>query len=73
MPVVRYSGEGGSHWNLESNRKFRWTQSCPRTGGALHAPQSIAANGTKGTKIFIRAFRTFFGRIIFIPVMEGFS
>ena len=36
MPVVRWFGlKGGSRWNLLSNGMFRWTQSCPRTGGAL--------------------------------------
>src|SRR5687768_13933090 len=35
-----------------SRSSFRWTQSCPRTGGALHATQRIAAKRHKRHKNF---------------------
>jgi len=41
------TGEKEVRENLEFNKSLRWTRSCPRTGGVLHAGSEYTAGGVR--------------------------
>jgi hypothetical protein len=66
MPAVRYIGRKEVRdWNLQSIKSFRWTQSCPRTGGVLLRSQASIAKKIVLRKDFLCAFATLREKFIF--------